>query len=163
MSTVVVLAVIIGLAIIVVQARSHPAVSMPPTGAVKVTGFGRISAANPSSEPTSVVLSDTQASVLRSAVAALPRLSLPSHDLLCMEESTAFTIAVGSVHGGVMSTSWLAAAEICPAPGVLSVQKTRGPHSVLVRYCSLRSLITSFFPRGIAPAGTRWAFKLCRQ
>jgi hypothetical protein len=157
-STVVAFAVIIGLAIFAVQDSSNSAVTMPPSGTVVVTGFGQLSAANPSSEPTSVVLSDAQALALRSAVAALPRLSITPRVLLCMEESTVITIAVGRLQGGVMSTSWLATAELCPAPGILHATKGEQPWGV--RYCALRSLVSSFFPKGTA-AGTRSVFKLC--
>jgi hypothetical protein len=79
---------------------------------------------------------------------------------LCMEQYTVFTIAVGRSQGGAMSTSWLATAELCPAPGILFVHATTGPKSLPVRYCVLKSLVISFFPKGAA-AGTRLAFKFC--
>lgn len=158
-STVVAFAVIVGLTIFVVQDSSNSAASMPPSGTVVVTGFGHLSA-GPSSDATSEVLSDAQASALRSAVAALPRLSLTPRETICMEESTVFTIAVIRSQGAVTSTFWLAKAELCPAPGVLEVHTTKEPKSLPVRYCALRSLVSSFFPKG-APAGTRSAFKSC--
>ena len=113
-----------------------------------------------SSDATSVVLTDFQASALRSAVAALPRLSLTPMESICMEISAVFTIAVVRSQGGVPSTFWLAKAELCPAPGVLYVHTTEGPKSFPVRYCALRSLVSSLFPKGAA-AGTRSALKFC--
>ena len=158
-STVVAFAVIVELAIFVVQASSNSAVSMPPLGTVVVTGFGHLSIGS-SSDATSVVLTDFQASALRSAVAALPRLSLTPMESICMEISAVFTIAVVRSQGGVPSTFWLAKAELCPAPGVLYVHTTEGPKSFPVRYCALRSLVSSLFLKGAA-AGTRSALKLC--
>jgi hypothetical protein len=157
-STVVTLAVVIGLTLIVIQTRSDSVPTLPTSGTIVVTAFGQLTGAGSSSEPTSVVLSSAQAAALRNAVAALPRLSLTPKATLCMEETTVFTIAVRRVRNGVTSTTWRAEAQLCPAPGILHPIK---PPPWGVRYCPLGPLVSSFFPKGTV-AATRLVFKLCR-
>lgn len=157
-TTVVTLTVIVGLTLIAIQANSDAVPNLPASGSIVLTAYGQLNGADSFGEPTSVVLSDAQAAALRSAVAALPRLPIPSRATLCMEETTVFTIAVRHVEDGVMSTTWRAEAELCPAPGFLHPNK---PPPWGVRYCPLGPLITSFFPKGTV-AATRLIFKLCR-
>jgi hypothetical protein len=158
-STVVALAVVIGLTLIAIQASSDSPPTLPSSGTIVVTAFGKITALNGSSEPTSEVISDAQAAALRIAVDALPRLQLTPKAMLCMEEATVFTISVRRSEQGVRSTTWRAAADMCPAPGVL--HPTKPPPSG-VRYCPLGPLIISFFPKGTV-AATRLVLKRCRS
>jgi len=158
-STVVAIAVIIGLTLIAIQATSDSAPILPSSGTIVVTAYGQLTGAASSSDPLSVVLSNAQATSLRSAVAALPRLPMTSKVTICMEETTVFRLAVRRLHNGVMSTFFSAEAQLCPAPGILHPNK---PPPWGVRYCPLGPLISSFFPKGTV-AATRLIFKLCGE
>jgi hypothetical protein len=134
-------------------------VSLPATGVISVTGYARMTAANGSSEPTTVVLTRRQVTELRQAIAKLPQPpSSSGKPIICMEEDTVFTISVAPTRGG--SADWVATAYLCPAPGLLSIKDATGPQQAAVPYCVLRSFITSIFPKSKV-AGTRAAFKFC--
>jgi hypothetical protein len=156
-STVVAIAVIIGLTLVAIEASSDSSLTLPSTGTIVVTAYGQLYGDGNSSDPTSVVLSNAQATSLRSAVAALPRLPNTSKVTICMEETAVFRIAVRRLRDGVMSTFFSAEAQLCPAPGILHPNK---PPPWGVRYCPLGPLISSFFPKGTV-AATRLVFKLC--
>jgi hypothetical protein len=156
-STVAALAVIAGLTLIAIQASSDSASTLPSSGTIVVTAYGHLFGDGSSSDPTSVVLSNAQATTLRSAVAALPRLPNTSKVTICMEETTVFRIVVRRLHDGVMSTFYSAEAQTCPAPGILHPNMSP-PWGV--RYCPLGPLVISFFPKGTV-AATRLVFKLC--
>jgi hypothetical protein len=139
---------------------SSPArVSLPATGVISITGYARMTAANGSSEPTTVVLTRRQVTELRQAIAKLPQPSSSSgKPIICMEQDTVFTISVAQTKGG--SADWVATAYLCPAPGLLSIKDATGPQQAAVPYCVLRFFITSIFPKSKV-AGTRSAFKFC--
>ena len=73
-SAVVLTALIIGSLLLVAQLRSHvPSLHVlwPKSEIVTLTGYGRLSPMNPSSDPTSVVLTRSEALAFNRAVAAL--------------------------------------------------------------------------------------------
>ena len=157
-STVVALAVIIGLTLIAIQASSDSVLTLPSSGTIVVTAYGQLYGDGNSGDQMSVVLSNAQATSLRSAVAALPRIPLSSgRSAVCMEDTTVFRIAVRRHHDGVMSTFYSAEASSCPF-GILHPSK---PPPWGVHYCPLGPLVSSFFPKGTV-AATRLIFKLCR-
>jgi hypothetical protein len=156
-STVVALALIIGLTLIAIQANSDTVPILPSSGTIVVTAYGQLYLDGKSSDSVSVVLSKAQATSLRSAVTALPRLAMSSLMTVCVDETTVFRIAVRQRHDGVMSTFYSAEAQSCPFPGILHPKR---PPPWGVRYCPLGPLISSFFPKGTV-AATRLVFKIC--
>lgn len=156
---VVLFALVIGLVLVLEQNRSTPTVSMPATGAITITGFARMTAANGSTDPTTVVLTSAQATALRKAISTLPRLIFPGgRPLLCMEQETVFTISVARTQGA--AANWVATADLCPAPGLLYIKDSVGPQQAPVIYCNLKTFITSIFPKGVV-AGTLSGLKFC--
>ncbi len=127
-------------------------VLLPTSGVVTVTGYGKLSLANSSSDPSHVVLSASQATKLRSAIAVLRT----SPGGLCMEDSTLYTISVAS--GANAKQIWSATADECP--GNLTVRYGGRQVSLDARSCSLERLVGSFFPGGTA-GGTTADLKVC--
>ncbi len=66
---------------------------------------------------------------------------------MCMENETVFRIVVKSSHGP-SKTVWIAEAELCPAPGILYVHGNDVGKPKNSRYCILKSLLLSYFPKG---------------
>jgi hypothetical protein len=151
---------VIGIPIAIVTARSGSQLAMPSTGVVTLTGFGTISPANPSGDPTSVVLSTSEAALLRNKISTIPSLSMSGTQLACMEQEKMFTITV-KAHRGISRSDWIGQADLCPAPGILYVHGPAVGKPKIARYCSLLSLFLSFFPKGTAN-GTRMGLHFCR-
>jgi hypothetical protein len=127
-------------------------VKMPLTGIVTVTGYGKISLSQFSSDPVSIVLSRSQALALRSAIASLKL----TGGAMCMEDSALLTIVVTPVKGG--AAFWSASADECP--GVLSVIGQSSQATLDDRSCALWRVADSFFPVGEA-AGTKQGSRVC--
>jgi hypothetical protein len=127
-------------------------VKMPLTGVVTVTGFGKISLMNRSSEPVSVVLSRNQALQLRSVIASLKL----SSGGICAEDSELLTVAVTPARGGAVF--WRADADECP--GVLSVGGRSSQAMLDDRSCALWRVVDSFFRTGEA-VGTKQGSTVC--
>ena len=72
-------------------------VTMPTDGTVTVTGYGKTSPADPSSDPSSVVLTHQQALHLRSAISHLKDMG---QNGMCMEDSILLKIKVGEERQG---------------------------------------------------------------
>jgi hypothetical protein len=156
-SAVVLTALIIGSLLLVAQLRSHvpsPHVLWPKSEIVTLTGYGRLSPMNPSNDPTSVVLTRSQALAVNRAVAALPREGGPN----CHENSVVFTLSIAPGRG--QTPDWKFTEWECPAPGILYVQSPIGIQSYRGSVCSLVSLVAQDLPKGAA-RGTRSTFKLC--
>jgi hypothetical protein len=127
-------------------------VLLPTSGVVTLTGYGKLSLASSSSDPSSVALSTTQITKLRSAIAALRT----SPGGLCMEDSTLYTISVTSSANA--KPFWSATADECP--GQLTIRYSGVRISLNARSCSLEMLVGSFFPSGTA-GGTAADLKMC--
>ncbi len=133
-----------------VAARSTDAgLTMPSTGVVTVTGYGSSSPENPSTQPRSVVLTDSQAAALRRRISEIPTLKQSAEPIICMENDTVFRIAVQGVDGP-SRTVWVAQAKLCPAPGILYVHGNAAGQPEAGRYCTLKNLLLSLFPKGTA-------------
>jgi hypothetical protein len=128
-------------------------VEMPTSGVVTLTGFARTSDMNPSSEPTSVTLTKSEAQRLRSRIATL---SNAFYGSVCMEDSTLFTLSVAPGPG--QRATWSASGDICP--GDLYVVNGTEHITLVDTPCSLRSLIVSLLPADKAQA-SRNALKSC--
>lgn len=126
---------------------------MPIKGVVTLTGFGRLSDMNPSSDPTSVTLSRSQAIRLRRQILTLS--NAPTGGI-CMENSTLFVLAVAPGKG--MPASWTATGVACPS--YLNVADGNSKVSLVDTPCSLRGLIDAILPKGKA-MGTRSELKFC--
>lgn len=156
---VVVFAFVVGVVLVLEQSRSSPSVSMPATGVVSVTGYAQMSPAFGSTDSTTVFLTSAEESALRQAISTLPRFTFPGgRPLLCMEQDTVFTISVARTQGA--APTWVATADLCPAPGVLYIKNAADPHQAVVRYCNLKEFIASMFPKG-AVAGTLAGLRFC--
>lgn len=132
---------------------------MPNSGIVTMTAFGASTPANPSTKPRSVILTASQAAVLQNEVSKIPKLSLSARLLLCMEQATVFTVSVKeSPHSRAV---WVAQAHLCPAPGILAVHGTDVGQPRAGRYCTLKNLVLSYFPKG-SINGTKMLFGFCR-
>jgi hypothetical protein len=121
-------------------------VLLPTSGVVTLTGYGKLSLANASSDPSHVELNASQVTRLRSAIATLRT----SPGGLCMEDSTLYTITVTS--NASAKPFWFATADECP--GRLTVRYSGRQVSFNARSCSLEKLVGSFFPSGTAEATT---------
>lgn len=126
-------------------------VKMPTDGVVTVTGFGKTSLMNASSDPTSVVLTHYQASRLRTVIANLKDLGA---NLMCHEDSLLLKIKVEQ-SGQVV---WNATADVCP--GALKVTSATSHPILDDRSCSFWHVVDSFFPSGTAKA-TKSESKIC--
>ena len=114
-SVVVLTALIIGPLLLVAQLRSHvPSLHVlwPKSEIVTLTGYGRLSPMNPSSDPTSVVLTHSQALAFNRAVAALSMEGGPN----CHENSVVFTLSIAPVRG--QTPDWKVTERECPTPGI---------------------------------------------
>ena len=137
----------------------NPSLTMPATGVVIVTGYGDSSPTNPSTQPRSVVLTDSQAAALRRQISEIPTLKPSAGSFICMEEETVFRIAIKSADGPAR-TVWDAQAERCPAPGILYVHGKDAGNPEIGRYCTLKTLLLSIFPKGTANV-TRKELRSC--
>jgi hypothetical protein len=124
------------------------------SGQITVTGYGVLSAMNPSSsDPTSVILTNAQSRALNQLVTALPQ---ETRDTNCMENEVLFTISAVSRLGGTsltQATEWL-----CPAPGFLALQTSSGSHEKLGGACTLRPFMDRIFA-GKKAAGAKSALQ----
>ena len=139
------------------NASSH--LAMPSTGIVAVTGYGSSSPMNPSTRPWSVVLTGSQAAALRKSISEIPTLPQSAEPVICMENETVFRITVKGAQSSPRAT-WVAQAVRCPAPGILYVHGNSVGRPEAGRYCTLKTLLLSFFPKGIANA-TRKELRSC--
>jgi hypothetical protein len=121
-------------------------VLLPTSGVATLTGYGKLSLANSSSDPSHVELSASQVTKLRGAIAVLRT----SPGGLCMEDSTLYTISVASSANA--KPFWSATADECP--GRLIIKYAGRQVSLNARSCSLEKLVGSFFPSGTAEATT---------
>jgi hypothetical protein len=137
--------------------RHHDLV-MPPTGVVTLTGYGTSPRDNFTIQPRSVVLTGSQATVLRSRISEIPVLTSSVAPVICMEQQTVFKIVVGTSRSS--KSLWTALAERCPAPGVLGVHGEGVGAPEAGRYCSLKDTVLSFFPRGVVNV-TREEMRSC--
>jgi hypothetical protein len=156
-SVVVLTALIIGPLLLVAQLRSHvPSLHVlwPKSEIVTLTGYGRLSPMNPSSDPTSVVLTHSQALAFNRAVAALSMEAGPN----CHENSVVFTLSIAPGRG--QTPDWKVTEWECPAPGTLYVRSAIGIQTYRGSVCSLISLVAQDLPKEAA-RGTRSTFKLC--
>ena len=136
---------------------SHLAI--PSTGIIAVTGYGSSSLLNPSTRPWSVVLTGAQATALRKGISEIPTLPQSAGPVICMENETVFRITVKGVQSSPRAT-WVAQAVRCPAPGILYVHGHSVGRPEAGRYCTLKTLLLSFFPKGTADA-TRRELRSC--
>jgi hypothetical protein len=136
-ASILVLAVVLGTTL----NRHHDGVPVL-SGQITVTGYGVLSAMNPSSsDPASVILTNAQAAALNQLITALPK---ETRSTDCMENERLFTISAVSRLGGtpeVQATEWL-----CPAPGFLALQSSSGSREKLGGVCTLRSFIDQIIP-----------------
>jgi hypothetical protein len=124
-------------------------VKMPTSGVVTVTGFGKISLVEESSDPTSVVLTHHQILALRRAIARLKDMSTSG---FCAEDSQLLKINIVK-DGNVV---WTATADECP--GALSITSAETNVNLYNRSCPFWHVVNSFFPSGAA-GGTKTASK----
>jgi len=151
--------VIMGTAIAAYAWNTNSGMTLPSTGTVTITGYGASSAAHPSTQPQTVVLTKSQTTILRNQISAIPTLSLPSRSLSCVENETVFEIVVKSAQGSP-KTVWTAQAVLCPAPGILYIYGKDAGTPTISRYCTLKPLVLSFFPKGKVN-GTRQGLRFC--
>ena len=130
-------------------------VKMPTSNPVILTAYGHMTAAQGSSEPTSVTLTKSEAEKLRSAISSLSNTA----GGMCMEDDTLFTISTSfTARGSTSPVKWRAVADVCP--GVLNVVSGTRHVSLDDHSCGLRSLVSEFLPPGKA-AATRLSLKDC--
>ncbi len=139
--------------------NTNSGLTMPSTGIVTVTGYEASSPENPSARPQSVVLSDSQAATLRRSISEIPILNQPTGRFICMINETVFRIAVKGAQSS-SRTVWVARAERCPAPGILYVHGQFAGKPEGGRYCTLKTLLLSIFPKGTANV-TRKELRSC--
>lgn len=110
------------------NARStESSLNMPSTGVVIVTGYGTSSPENPSTQPRSVVLTDSQAAALRRQLSEIPTLKQSAGPIICMENAAVFRIAIKGVDSP-SRTVWVAQAELSGHP-LRPWQECRKPRS----------------------------------
>jgi len=124
--------------------------TMPTSGVVTVTGYGKTSLMDGSSDPNSVVLSHHQAQTLATVVGQLKDFG----GGLCAEDS--MLLKISEVKGG--EVVWSATADECP--GVLAITSSRGNLNLYDRSCSFWHVVDSFFAPGSAN-GTKADSKVC--
>jgi hypothetical protein len=118
-------------------------VKMPTDGVVTVTGYGKTSLMDRSSDPTSVVLSRHQALALRTAISGLKDLGSNG---MCMEDSLLLNIKIVRDAKVV----WRATADACP--GRLTIASATTNAILDNRNCAFWHVVASFFPSGAAKA-----------
>jgi hypothetical protein len=128
-------------------------VKMPTSGVVTITGFGKTSLMNESSDPASVVLTRHQALTLRTVISKLKDLG---DNGMCMEDSLLLKIKVVKNSRVV----WSAAADACP--GALSITSPKSNQILDNRSCSFWHVVDSFFPSNLAKA-TKSESKYCNS
>jgi hypothetical protein len=111
-----------------------------PTGVVTLTGYRRLTYANPSSGPVTVVLTSSQAGELRGELAGLAN-GAPGG--MCPESLKLFVISVAT-RRGVLPT-WIATAKSCL--GEIDVVNHHQSTVVLDDACSLRRLVGAWLPK----------------
>jgi hypothetical protein len=157
MSCVILTTLIIGSVLVFNQLRSHGSSSRtlwPMSDVVTLTGYGQISPMYPSSDPTSVVLTRSQALALDQEMTALQLGGFPD----CHENSVVFTLAIAPRRTDV--PDWTVKEWECPAPGTLYVESAIGIQTYRGPVCPVNALVIRDLPRG-SSSGTRSAFKLC--
>jgi len=117
---------------------------MPTNGTVTVTGYGRTSLMDASSDPTTVVLTHHQALTLRTVIAELKDFA----DESCMEDSQLLEIKIVK-EGKVV---WSAGADECP--GVLAIASATANLTLDDHSCAFWHVVTTFFAPGTARATT---------
>jgi hypothetical protein len=120
-------------------------VKMPTDGVVRVTGYGRTSLMDGSSDPTSVVLSHHQALTLRTVISNMKNLGFED---TCMEDSLLLKIDV-TKHGKAI---WSATADVCP--GALAITSAKSNPILDARSCPFWHVVATFFASGTAKATT---------
>jgi hypothetical protein len=126
---------------------------MPTSGVVTVTGYGKISLMNSSSDPSSVVLNHHQVLILHTVIADLK----DGADMgMCMEDSQLLKIKIVKNARVV----WSAAADECP--GVLQITSAKSNLTLDDRSCSFWRVADSFFPSGTAN-GTKSGSQVCKD
>lgn len=118
-------------------------VSMPMSGLVTVTGYGATSLVRGSSEPSSVVLSQSQARQLSDQIGGLKDMS---QNVVCLEDSALLDITVTQNN----KVEWRAIADECP--GELRISGSAGASLLDDRNCAFWHVVNSFFPAGTASA-----------
>jgi hypothetical protein len=151
--------VALGAALWIGTTRTSSHLAMPSTGIVAITGYGSSSPMNPSTRPLSVVLTGSQAAALQKSISEIPTLPQSAGPVICMENETVFRITVKGAPNSARAT-WVAQAVRCPAPGVLYVHGDGVGRPEAGRYCTLKTLLISFFPKGAANA-TRKELRSC--
>jgi hypothetical protein len=124
--------------------------TMPTSGVVTVTGYGKTSLMNGSSDPNSVVLTHHQAKTLATVVAELKDFG----GGICAEDS--MLLKITEVKGATVV--WSATADECP--GVLAITSSKGNLNLYNRSCSFWHVVDSFFAPGSAN-GTKEGSKTC--
>jgi hypothetical protein len=128
-------------------------VKMPTDGVVTVTGYGKTSLVDGSSDPTSVVLSHSEVHRLRSAISGLKDMGDNGG---CMEDS--ILLKIKFVKNG--KVSWSAIADECP--GALTITSAKSDPILDNRSCSFWHVVDSFFSASQASA-TKSDSKICSQ
>ena len=118
-------------------------VKMPTGGVVTLTGYGKTSLMEASSDPSSVVLTHHQALTLRTVIAELKDLG---DNGTCMEDS--LLLKIKEVKSG--KVVWSATADACP--GALTITSNKTKVILDNRACSFWHVVDSFFPSGTADA-----------
>lgn len=127
-------------------------VKMPIAGVVTITGYGKLSLASSSSDPSSVVLTHDQALTLRSAIEGLKDLGTDSG---CMEDSLLLKIKI--VKDG--KVVWSATADSCP--GALSITSATTNAILDNENCSFWHAVDGDFPSGAASATKSMSTETC--
>jgi hypothetical protein len=167
------IALIVGSLLIFIQMRPHASglhIPWSKSEFVTLTGYGRLSPMNASSDPFPVVLTHSQVDALNDAMAALvlmqsQALSLNRSEAVfekvganCHENSIVFTLAIPPHRGDLHN--WIATEWECPAPGILFVESISGIQTYRGPVCPLNALVAQDLPPGSAN-GTRSVFKYC--
>jgi hypothetical protein len=126
-------------------------VKMPTGGGVTLTGYGKTSLMDASSDPSSIVLTRHQILALRNAIAGMKDLGSNGG---CEEDSLLLKIKI--VKDG--KTVWSATADACP--GGLTITSARTNVILDNRDCSFWHVVDSFFASGSANA-TKTGTKSC--
>jgi hypothetical protein len=125
---------------------------MPTNGIVTVTGYGKTSLANGSSDSSSVVLTHQQALQLRSAISELKDMGENGG---CMEDSILLKIKLVK-NGKVV---WSAIADECP--GGLTITSAKSSQILDNRSCSFWHVVDSFFTSGQGTATKSDSQQIC--
>jgi hypothetical protein len=135
-------------AVLAVGGPSAGASNVPKTGAVDVTGYGRVTPQG-SSPPVTVEVNRHQAVAIRRALRTLVTLR-PSN---CHENASAFAITFSQPKGSHRSSA-LVTEDDCPTPGVVTISERGKLVQTLKESCSMRAAVLAVLPNGKAE-GTR--------